>query len=41
MLRGGLVMEPYDEVEEFLGANDDGKPEARESVPAPTVSCGR
>jgi hypothetical protein len=40
-MRGVLVMELYDELEDPLGPNDDGKSEARESVPAPMASCGR
>ena len=41
MLKGGLVMGPYDELEGLLGLNVGGKPEAQESGPAPMASCGR
>jgi hypothetical protein len=40
-MRGALVMELYDESEGLLGSNDDGRSEARESVPVPMVSCGQ
>jgi hypothetical protein len=39
--RSAFVMELYDELEGLLGWNGDGKPEARESAPAPMASCGR